>query len=330
MGVRLSATFWTGCGLGALLLWLALREVDFGQLRLALAQARLTWAMPLLALLVAFYSLKAVRWGLLLRPLAHIPHGLLFRAIMIGYASNALLPAQMGDLVRGVVTSREMRLQLAPVLTTLVVERVLDLLIVVLFLAVAALLLPQLPPPLHRLGVPVVVICSAALLLLFSYSSHTAAWIRWLGRAIAPLPQQWRQALLAQAAAGAEGARALTDARSFIHVLGISVVKWMLVAGCNMASLLALGIDVPPAAALLVLACTVLALMLPSAPGYVGSIQIAYVFALTPFGVAPTAAVAASLFFHVFAYGFVVVAGLLYVHRSGYRLADLSAEVRRQ
>jgi glycosyltransferase 2 family protein len=324
-----SKTLWIGIAVGAVLLWLATRAVDRDALVAALGRARLSLALPFLLLLVGFYVLKALRWGVLLAPVARVPTPLLFRAVIIGYASNAILPAQLGDVVRAIVTSREMGLRLAPIVTTLVVERALDLLVVVTLLAAAAVLLPDVPDALEFAGAAVTLVCLLALALLFSYGRHTDTWIRGLQHLLAGLPEGIRQRIGSQANAGADGARALAEPGPFLLVVGQTFLKWMLVAGCNLISLVALGIEVPPVAAVLVLACTVLALLLPSAPGYVGAIQIAYVIALKPFGVSPSEAVAASLFFHAFAYGFVVLAGWYYLHAGGYRIADLKAQIER-
>lgn len=330
MQLSRSKTLWIGVAVGAVLLWLATRAVDRDVLVASLGRAQLSFALPFLLLLVGFYFLKALRWGVLLRPVARVPKPLLFRAVIIGYASNAILPAQLGDVVRAFVTSREMGLRLAPIVTTLVVERALDLLVVVALLAAAAALLPDVPDALEAAGTAVTVACLFALALLFSYGRHTDRWIRGLQPLLAGLPEALRQRIGSQVSAGADGARALADAGPFLLVVGQTFLKWVLVAGCNLISLVALGIEVPPVAAVLVLACTVLALLLPSAPGYVGAIQIAYVIALKPFGVSPSDAVAASLFFHLFAYGFVVLAGWYYLHTGGYRIADFKAQVERQ
>lgn len=325
-----SVTLWIGIAVGLVLLWLATRSVDFEAMGTALSRARLWWAFPFLLILTGFYVLKAVRWGILMRPIAKVPHRLLLRAVMIGYASNAVLPAQLGDLVRAVVTSREMGLRLAPILTTLVVERALDLLIVVGLLAAVVVMRPDVPAPIALAGLTVAIVCAASLFLLFAYGRHTTRWLSGLQRTTSWLPATIQLRIMGQARAGADGARALATPGPFILVVAMSVAKWLLMAACNLISLVALNIDAPPAAAVLVLACTVLALLLPSAPGYVGAIQIAYVLALTPFGVSASDAVAASLFFHVFAYGFTVLAGWYYFHASGYHLADLRADINRE
>jgi hypothetical protein len=322
-----SLAFWLGIAFGALLLALALRSVDLAAMSAALSAARLWWALPFVALLAGFYALKAARWSSLLAPVAKVPFRLSFRAVIVGYASNALLPAQLGDIVRALMASREMGLRLAPVLTTLLVERALDLAVVVGLLGAVVVLRPDVVEGLRIAGAMVAAFSVASLLLLYAYGRHPSGWIDAARRLTAWLPARLQERFAVQVRAGADGASALASPGRFAGVVAMSIAKWVLIAGCNLISLVALNVDVPLAAAILVLACTVLALLLPTAPGYVGAIQIAYVLALAPFGVSATEAVAASLFFHALSFASVVLAGWYYLHASGYRLADLRSEV---
>jgi uncharacterized membrane protein YbhN (UPF0104 family) len=68
---------------------------------------------------------------------------------------------------------------------------------------------------------------------------------------------------------------------------------------------------------------TVIGVSLPTAPGYVGSIQLAFVLALKPAGVAPESALAASMFYHVLAYVSVVGGGLVFLRHYGMRFGQL-------
>jgi uncharacterized protein (TIRG00374 family) len=324
-----SIGFWLGLAVGAALLWLAARSVDLDALGAALRQASLGWSAPFLVLLFGFYALKALRWGILVEPLGRIPFRLLFRSIMLGYASNAFLPAQLGDIVRAVVASREMGLPAAPLLTTVVVERACDLIVVAGLLGVLLLVSPEVPAGVVVSGAVVLAGCLLALGLLWIYARRTDSVLRVAAGLLGWVGQAQRTRLLGWIRSAAAGATAIAQLRPFLGCLWISVAKWLLMAGCNLVSFWALGIDVPPGAALLVLAATALAMTLPSAPGYVGAIQVAYVSGLAPFGVPATEAIAASLYFHALSYASVVAVGAAYLHAGGYRLADLRQSVQR-
>lgn len=94
-------------------------------------------------------------------------------------------------------------------------------------------------------------------------------------------------------------------------------------AGCIGASCAALGLDVPFAAAASVLGLTIIGMSLPSGPGYVGSIQLAFTLGLAPFHVAAGPAIAASVFYHVLVCGSLILAGLVVLYRLGGTLRTL-------
>jgi uncharacterized membrane protein YbhN (UPF0104 family) len=66
---------------------------------------------------------------------------------------------------------------------------------------------------------------------------------------------------------------------------------------CVWLSMTAVGVTIGPAITIIVLTATVVAVTLPNAPGYVGALQAAFVFALQPFGVSSESAFAGSVFF---------------------------------
>jgi uncharacterized membrane protein YbhN (UPF0104 family) len=65
------------------------------------------------------------------------------------------------------------------------------------------------------------------------------------------------------------------------------------------------------------------AVALPTSPGYVGSVQAAFVLALLPYAVEREAAIAASVYFHVLVYVAVVATGLVFLHRAGSSIRSL-------
>ena len=88
-------------------LWLSFRDADFAEIRITLASADPYWVVPFLLLLFGFYWLKSRRWRDLLSPTRSMHSADLFPAVMIGYAGTAVLPMQMGELVRAFIVSRK-------------------------------------------------------------------------------------------------------------------------------------------------------------------------------------------------------------------------------
>src|SRR5690606_35929134 len=110
----------------------ALRGVDPRVLARDLARANL----PLvLALSVPAYAamiwLRALRWRYLTDAVAPLATGPLYRATALGFLANNLFPLRMGEIVRAWALAREQRLGVAPILGTIVLERVIDGLVVI-------------------------------------------------------------------------------------------------------------------------------------------------------------------------------------------------------
>jgi hypothetical protein len=117
--------------LGGVLLWLALRNVDFGALGDALRTANYWYLLPLAVLLLGSHLLRAWRWQMLLEALPdaeqrtqRVPLKTAFYSVMIGYMVNYAAP-RLG------------------VLGTVVVERLLDVLMLALGLVAALVLLAE-------------------------------------------------------------------------------------------------------------------------------------------------------------------------------------------
>lgn len=136
--LTLAASFVLGGGL----LWLALRGVDLATVGDALAGARWGWLVPLIAIVVASHALRAWRWQLFLSamPGEHRPvrFGDAFASLLVGYLVNQAAP-RLGEFARAGNLASRTDHTFAGVFGTVVVERVLD--VVTLLLALGSVVL---------------------------------------------------------------------------------------------------------------------------------------------------------------------------------------------
>jgi len=86
--------------------------------------------------------LRSVRWRALLDAPDDTTIPKTFSALMIGYLANNILPVRLGDLVRVVVLAQSTKLSRSRILSTVLMERLLDIAMVVLLLAGVTLLGP--------------------------------------------------------------------------------------------------------------------------------------------------------------------------------------------
>ena len=90
-------------------------------------------------LLTVAHIIRAYRWGLFISVYEKPDKGRLIRAISIGYLANYIVPYKLGDLTRAWYASRRMITGKALALSTVIVDRILDIVVVgAVFLALAA------------------------------------------------------------------------------------------------------------------------------------------------------------------------------------------------
>ena len=131
---------------------------------------------------------------------------------------------------------------------------------------------------------------------------------------LTPLPVRWSGGLLRRFSEASAGFASIRQPRLLVKVLLISVMQWWVLALCIVLSLAAVGESVPHMAAIAVLVLCVAGLTLPSAPGYLGTTQLAFTAGLAAFSVPAEHAFAASII-----YNFLVVVPVFLLGLPGLR-----------
>ena len=127
-----------GLSLSAVCLVLAVRQISIDDLGTAIAMARWEWVALAVVVVVASSSLKAVRWRVLFFP-RRVPIGRTWSVFMIGQMLNILLPARAGEVGRIYLIGDEGAVSHAAALSTVVVEKVVDLVMLTLAFFIVAL-----------------------------------------------------------------------------------------------------------------------------------------------------------------------------------------------
>ncbi len=285
--------------IAVVLLGYSLHGVDYAEVGDILARTRFAPMAPLLVALAAVFWLRATRWARILKPVQRFTVRQVLPALLIGFAGNNLLPARLGELLRAAVFAREFRLPFSAVVTSLFLERLLDMAAVLMLYVLALAFSEERADTLSMTVWPAALACAGVLGVVWAMLEAPGRVPGWWLALSAPLPERIRSA----------GEQALKDA---IHALGSvrspravalmlvnSLSQWALAAAMIWLSLAALGQSIPPAVAIITVTATVFAAMLPSAPGYVGAMQAAFVVTLTPFGVSREMALASSAIYTV-------------------------------
>ncbi len=309
------------------LLWWAFREVEWAGVRGHLREANV-WLVALSVVVATMvFPLRAIRWRPILDPIApNLPYGPLWRATTMGFMANNILPTgRMGEILRPYALSRETSVPFAAGFASLVVDRVFDA-AVVLVLTLAAMLDPRFPSRVSATtylgtGVLLALGLAAGLYAIVFFPNQLIRLFEVVARRVAPRFEDKGREFLRSFASGLS---VLRSPRRFAVVLAWAFALWLTQAASFWLMFIALGIDVPFSAALLVQGLIVLAVALPSTPGFFGLFEAAAVSGLGVYGVSPNQAVAWALTFHILSLIPITLIGLYYLFRSGLRLGDLN------
>ena len=115
----------------------------------------------------------------------------------------------------------------------------------------------------------------------------------------------------------------MKSGRLVLRSVVLSLLQWVLVGLAIYAALRSVGVPIDMAAVVVTLAATVLAVSLPAAPGFFGTIQLAFVLALGPYGVSESDALAGSVIFHIVSYFYVMISGVIALQQLNMKFADL-------
>jgi uncharacterized protein (TIRG00374 family) len=312
--------------------WVSLRAVVlglvFGTIFLVLAFRQVSWeaffetlrtadlriiAVGILAY-IGYLVTRAARWSLLLAERTETrPFPLLLRAVTWGAGANAVIP-HSGELLRAFATRQSLQISAPSILGTIAAERFYDFAAVILFSATTLIFFHEAPAILFSAILTITVMGSVVLLGITLIVRRNPLVGGILNIATKFLPARYGGAAQRQLDELSHGVRAAFTNAHLRSIAALSVLQWLLVTSCIYAAMEAFSIDVSPWVALVILPLTIAGLTLPTAPAYLGTIQVCFLGGLTPFGIANETAIAASFgYLGITTFPVIVASGIWFV-----------------
>lgn len=318
----------TGILVTAAAFYWSVKDVNPSSLTRGFAEADYRSLPVMLSLLAGFYWLKTMRWSWLLSPVSPLTTQQLLGPMLIGFAANNILPAHLGEFVRVFVVRRKYGIPAGTVLSTVVLERIFDVLAILALFGVGLAFSGSLPSE-YRRGALIlgggafgIVLCVVVYLIWTDLFLKLAAMA---AGAVPFMPASLTEKLLMMLRTGAEGLHALRSGRMVAAIAVSSVVQWMLNGMIAYVALKAFGIPVTVATGLVVTGVTALAVTVPSTPGYFGIIQGAFRLSMEAQAVPPDPALVlgSSVYYHLSMYVPVTLLGIYFLSKSGLHLKDI-------
>jgi uncharacterized protein (TIRG00374 family) len=298
--------------LGAL--WLAFRDMDWRAFKEALGQGDIAWILIASVVLLSAVPLRGLRWQIYLNPIKKVPLRLTSEATIVGYFGNNALPFRLGEVLRSYFIARHTQAPITQVFGTVIVERIVDMLSILILL----LLLPfvgAVPEALRQPILWVVIICVVLTIMAIWLARRTDGIPLIRGR-LKPLLDNLQL-----------GFTSLRQGRHYLALLLATLGIWLLYLMNIHIAQHAMGLNLSLAETYLVLITTTLVLLIPAAPGFVGTFHAAVILAyVNILSVDLARAQAIAVVIHAIGYIPYTIIGAILYFRSHLRLRDVRAQ----
>ena len=280
---------------------------------------------------------RALRWQILLKPVKWLPIKRLFPVVCIGYMGNNVYPARAGEVLRSVLLKQKDRVDISASLATIVVERLFD---AIAILGLVLLNLSQfnqleassgLVAGVQKwawIGALAFLLLLAVFLAMVFFPERASSFFGWFIDHL--LPAKLRPAIKGIVAKFMDGLGSLRSPLEILKVLTLSVAIWIIEGGLYYGVMKSLGIDLPFMSLLLTEGIINLVLLIPAAPGGLGTFDAACRAMLELFGVGKDLAAGFTLILRVALWIPITLLGAYYFFKEGFSLTTDVDELRRE
>jgi uncharacterized protein (TIRG00374 family) len=299
-----------GALLSALFLWLAFRNANLAEVARAVRSANYLWMIPMVAITLVSFALRAWRWRYLF-PGEKPAFGPLFQSTLIGFMGNNVLPARLGEFMRIYAIGQSAGISRSVALGSIVVERILDMSMLLLLFAIV-MAAGRLPQEVRSWGLYLLAFAGPILIGVMIFRAYAERILPKLERF---LPLVIRARVLRMASNFREGLGVLGRPSDLARATLLSLLMWASLVFVVVCGFRSLDLHLPGDAGGIVLVVMAIGTMIPSAPGFIGTLQYAGVLALRQYGVDHSVALSFTLIYHASQWFPVTALGFYYFIR---------------
>ena len=312
--------------------WLFARKIEWSSLGEAFREAKYIYIFPTVIILFIAHYIRAIRWEVLLSPIKRVSVLNLFSANMIGFMANNVLPARLGEVIRPIMIARKEKIKVSTSLATVAIERVFDILGVIV---IASLLFCFLPSDNETNSQAVILqlkkwsaimaflgICAITTLFLLSLYPKKAGAV--FEKLLFVFPHHLRDKLVNMLHSFISGLQVFDHKTKLLWAGALSIVIWLLNAASIYVLCYSFDIGLSFAGSCFVAVCLALAVALPQAPGFIGVFHIATQKSLDVFGIDLSSAQSFAILLWAINFVPITITGLLFLWREGISFGEMS------
>ena len=290
---------WIGVIISIVCVYIALRGLHVDEFWQVVQSVNYWWILPAVGVYTIAVWIRTWRWRAMLRPLADVPMRRLWPVVVIGYMGNNVYPARAGEVLRSYVLRRREGVSMSASLATVVLERLFDGLIMLVFVFVTLPFAP-LPPIYSQIVTGFSVLFLGALVFFLVLASRPALFLRlWQWSTQRVLPQRFAQMGDDIVTKFVSGLQSLNSPREMLVIFASSALIWLTETSKYWFIMQGFPFHVDFTVLMLMTAVVNLATTVPSTPGYAGTFDVPGILILQQFGVAQAIATGYTLVLHV-------------------------------
>lgn len=268
-----------------------------------------------------FMILRTMRWRFMLGN--QVKYMQVFHVQNIGYMLNMYLPFRLGDVARAVLMGSVPPLTISQSISTMVVERVLDMMFVVALLPFTLAYAPTLPPEFRRAALLTGILAVIAIAVLI-VAANQRPFIRRLSTIFFNrISRLDTDTWVRRVDDILKGLDSLTRLKDGLILIALSILVWLPIIFAYWIGMLAVGLDVTIPMAAFVVCAAALSIAAPSSPGGVGVFQAGVTAALLLLGQPEEPSVAFAFAYHAMNYLILTILGLIGIAATGSTIGNV-------
>jgi uncharacterized protein (TIRG00374 family) len=311
--------------ISAFFIYLVLPGLHLAEVAASLRSANYWWILPGIVIYFVGLWARSWRWHYTLRHLKQIPLKRLFPLVCIGYFGNNVYPFRAGEVIRSYVLKQQEEVPISSSLATVIIERVFDGLVMLLFVFLALPFAPALPPGYRNLVILLTVLLLGATAIFVWMATQPILMAHVYGWSSTHLlPAAVRPHVDAFYARFMVGLQSLSSRYDVLMIFGTSIVIWLMETVKYWFVMHAFDFQVSFLVLMLMNGLVNLATTLPSAPGYIGTFDTPGIETLVSFGVERNLAAGYTFTLHAALWLPVTLVGAYYFWRAQLRWDDFT------
>jgi glycosyltransferase 2 family protein len=307
-----------GTALGLLFLYLAFRDVSWQDFVSGLKTLQPLYLIPAVLLLLLIQVIRAVRFGVIVRPFCNISFRSLFDMLNIWAGASMIMPARLGELVRPYLL-QQCGSSFTSGIGAIMVERFFDLSGLLVLLGIVLWRTPEIPAIYSRIGMILLLCLVLGYAIVLCMLSKRALSEKVVCNIVRILPSRLGNFITGLFKKLIDGLEAMGNPKRAFIILLYSIALWLTFSALTYIFLLAFQIKAPFLVAVTIQVFICFGVALPSAPGFIGTFHAAGRYALALFGIQAVTAVSFATVYHLFSLVMCILLGLFSYFTSRFR-----------